>query len=116
VSALRGYDELIPEVCWPTVHAASRPHAYALAFLNRRLGHLDLVILKVETVVVLQGEIEHDIVPWYERQVCDGTLPTDKPVLAREHALEDTEDTKNLFAVSLDRAGKLLVVQVQKPG
>lgn len=50
-----------------------------------------------------------------EGDVSDGHLAAHEPLLLGKHALENSQDTKNLFLVPLDRARYLLRVEPPEP-
>ena len=56
---------------------------------------------------------------WYvrdEREVGDGHLTADEPLLLGQHAVEDAEHALDLVLVALLRARDLLVVEEREPG
>lgn len=51
-----------------------------------------------------------------ERQVCDGELATNEPLLLGEYIIQDAKYTLDLVLVALNRAGHLLRVEDGEPG
>lgn len=51
-----------------------------------------------------------------ERQVGNGSLPSNKPLLLGQHAVEHAEHARYLVLVTLNRARNLLAVELGKPG
>lgn len=64
---------------------------------------------------ILQDDVERAAVPSDEREVRDGGLAPNEPLLLREHAFEHGENTLRLLLVPLDRARQFLRVVLQEP-
>ena len=76
-----------------------------------------VLLLDVDALDALDGDVDRGVVPGDEGDVRDGQLAADEPAPGglREHAVEHAEDAQDLFLVPLDRAGNLLGVEADEP-
>ena len=76
-----------------------------------------VLLLDVDALDALDGDVDRGVVPGDEGDVRDGQLAADEPAPGglREHAVEHAEDAQDLLLVPLDRARHLLGVEADEP-